>query len=68
MKLEDLNPLDIFIETVNIGSGCVPRPVGIKITHIESGAEFICTEHHSQHKNRQQALNELVEHLTIVEG
>ncbi len=42
----------------------VPRiSAGVRVVHLPSGREVVCTEHRSQHHNRAAALAELARQL-----
>ena len=54
---------DISISTLIGGSSWFPTTSGIRVTHIPSGCFAFSTEERSQHKNKQIAMERLVEKL-----
>ena len=59
----DIRPQDLSITTVIGGSSWFPTTSGVKITHIPTQCSVVCTQERSQHKNKQIAMERLVEKL-----
>ena len=53
MKIEDLK----ILNWPPLVDGVVSK--GVKVIHVPTGKEVICTEHRAQYKNKEQALAEL---------
>lgn len=43
-------------------------PTGVKITHLPTGAVAICTSHRQQHRNRDQAMQELAGKVAVLDA
>lgn len=55
----ELKPEDLSISTFNTGSAWVPRHNGVRVTHVPTKMFEECSEHRSEHANKQQAFEAL---------
>lgn len=65
----NIKPEDIHISMINadhqqnLGSWSLETPAGVAIFHIPTGIYVECGKHRSQHKNKADALGELVKQI-----
>ena len=58
----ELNPDDVIIQTITT-TGFIYKELGVKVTHIKTGLSCECRKHKSMHKNRAEALSDLLSEL-----
>ena len=58
----ELKPDDVIIQTITT-TGFIYKELGVKVTHIKTGLSFECRKHKSMHKNREEALCDLLYEL-----
>lgn len=63
MEIKDINTLGVFSEVVMIDG-----KQAVRLTHLSSGLEIVCSEHRSIADNAKQATQELLNLLTITGG
>lgn len=65
----EIKPEDVRISMINadhqqnLGGWSLETPVGVVIFHIPTGIYVECGKHCSQHKNKAEALDELIKQI-----